>query len=103
MSLFRKQSIKIAFDALYGLPNENIAIHEIIELIAYFHFDGKIDGKQGSKLELEMCKILIGQFKHNAKLSRRTLALCWIFCKAYARKPLGASIEVKTIIRIFNI
>lgn len=95
MSLFRKQSLKIAFDALYGLPNENIAIHEMIELIAYFYFDGKIYGEKGSKFEFEMCKSLIDQLK-NAKLSRRNLAMCWTFCKAHESEPSGASIEVKT-------
>ena len=94
--MFRKQSLKIAFDALYGLYNDNIAIHEMIELIAYFYYDGKIDGEQGSKFELDLCKILIDQmrFENDSELSPRNLALCWIFCKAHARNPAGISIEV---------
>ena len=94
MSLFRKQSLKIAFDALYGLPHQNIAEHELIELIAYLHFDGKIS--QGSKFEVQMSETIIDHFKTNSKISRRNMALCWIFCKAHARKPSGTSIEVKT-------
>ena len=50
LNLFRKQSLKIAFDALYGISNENITLYQLIELIAYLHFDGKIE--QGSKFEV---------------------------------------------------
>ena len=101
--MFRKQSLKIAFDALYGLYNDNIAIHEMIELIAYFYYDGKIDGEQGSKFELDLCKILIDQmrFENDSELSPRNLALCWIFCKAHARNPAGISIEVSEIMVTF--
>ena len=93
MGLFRKQSLKIAFDALYGLSHENIATHELIELLAYLHFDGKI--AQGSKFEVQMSETVIAHFK-NTRISSRSLALCWIFCKAHAREPSGISIEVKT-------
>ena len=103
MILFRKQSLKIAFDALYGIPNDNIAIHEMIELIAYFHYDGKMDGEKGSKFEVEMCKILIDQFEEYDELSRRNRALCWIFCKAHARNPSAISIEVRKVLVTFLI
>ena len=93
--------MKIAFDALYGLSNENIATHELIELIAYLHFDGKI--AQGSKFEVQMSETIIDQFKNDTKISRRTLALCWIFCKAHAREPSGVSIEVKKVVFAINI
>ena len=100
LSLFRKRSLKIAFDALYGLSNENIPTHELIELIAYLHFDGKIE--QGSKFEVQMSETIIDHFKNNTKISRRTLALCWIFCKAHAREPSGTSIEVKKFYELNN-
>ena len=93
LNLFRKQSLKIAFDALYGLSNENIATHELIELIAYLHFDGKI--AQGSKFEVQMSETFIDHFKKDLKISCRGMALCWIFCKAHAREPSGISIQVK--------
>ena len=96
LRLFRKRSLKIAFDALYGLSNENIATHELIELIAYLHFDGKIE--QGSKFEVQMSETIIDHFKNNTKISRRSLALCWIFCKAHAREPSGTSLEVKNVL-----
>ena len=92
LNLFRKQTLKIAFDALYGISNENIAIHELIELIAYLHFDGKIE--QDSKFEVQMSETAIDQFKNDTKISRRNLALCWIFGKAHAKEPSGISIEV---------
>ena len=92
MNLFRKQSIKIAFDALYGLINENFALHELIELIAYLHFDGKLD--QGSKFEVQIFETVLEQFKNNDEISRRTRTLVWIFFKAHAKEPSGASIEV---------
>ena len=88
--------MKIAFDALYGISHENIATHDLIELIAYLYYDGKI--AQGSKFEVQMSETIIDQFKNDAKISRRTLALCWIFCKAHAREPSGISIEVKEIV-----
>ena len=94
LELFRKQTVKIAFDAKYGLPNENVAVHELVELIAYLHFDGKIDGEKASKFELEMYKDLLDQFRNNKDLSRRTLSLIWIYFKAHATGPSGASIEV---------
>ena len=84
--------MKIAFDALYGISHENIATHDLIELIAYLYYDGKI--AQGSKFEVQMSETVIDHFKKNTKISRRNLALCWIFCKAHAREPAGASIEV---------
>ena len=96
LCLFRKQSLKIAFDALYGLSHENIATHELIELLAYLHFDGKI--AQGSKFEMQMSETIINYFK-NTRISRRCLALCWIFCKAHARELSGISIEVRKIAR----
>ena len=92
LCLFRKQSLKIAFDALYGLSHGNIATHELIELLAYLHFDGKI--AQGSKFEMQMSETIINYFK-NTRISRRCLALCWIFCKAHAGEPSGISIEVR--------
>jgi len=94
LNLFRKQSLKIAFDALYGISHENIATHDLIELIAYLYYDGKI--AQGSKFEVQMSETIIDHFKNDnfTKISRRSLALCWIFCKAHAREPTGASIEV---------
>ena len=96
LKLFRKQSLKIAFDALYGLPNDHIAIHELVELIAYLHFDGKIE--QGSKFEVQMNETVIKQLKNNEELfgnSRRTLSLIWIYFMAHARIPSGASIKVQ--------
>ena len=84
--------MKIAFDALYGISHENIATHNLIELIAYLYYDGKI--AQFSKFEVQMSETVIDHFKKNTKISRRNLALCWIFCKAHAREPAGASIEV---------
>ena len=119
MKLFRKRSIKIVFDALYGLhkdrlaykvllyqsfikaisqpSKENMAIHEAIELIAYLHFDGKIE--QGSKFESEMCDSVLGQIK-KSDISHKTLALCWIFLLAYAREPLGQSVNVSPLIHL---
>ena len=93
MSVFRKQSVKIAFDALYGLINDNIAIHELVELIAYLHFDGKLE--QGSKFEVQMFETVLEQLKDNNEISRRTMSLIWIYFKAHAREPSGASIEVE--------
>ena len=93
MNLFRKQTLKIAFDALYGLSHDNIATHELIELIAYLHFDGKIE--QGSKFEIQMSETVIDHLKNDTKISGRNLAMCWIFCKAHAREPSGISIQVK--------
>ena len=92
MCLFRKQSLKIAYDALYGISHGNIATHELIELLAYLHFDGKIE--QGSKFEVQMNETVIKQFKNNKELSRRTLSLAWIYFMAHARKPSGISIKV---------
>ena len=97
LNLFRKQTLKIAFDALYGISNENITLYQLIELIAYLHFDGKIDGEKASIFELEMCMNLICQFRNNKDLSRRTLSLVWIYFKAHAMKPAGVSIEVHII------
>jgi len=90
--------LKIAFDALYGISHENIATHNLIELIAYLYYDGKIS--QGSKFEVQMSETVIDHFKNDTKISRRNLALCWIFCKAYAREPAGASIEVKRFVSL---
>ena len=96
LKLFRKQTLKIAFDALYGISNENIATHELIELIAYLHFDGKV--AQGSKFEVQMSETAIDHLKNDTMISRRSLALCWIFCKTHAREPSGISIEVNEIV-----
>ena len=96
LKLFRKQTLKIAFDALYGISNENIATHELIELIAYLHFDGKV--AQGSKFEVQMSETAIDHLKDDTMISRRSLALCWIFCKTHAREPSGISIEVNEIV-----
>ena len=96
LNLFRKQTLKIAFDALYGISNESIAIHELIELIAYLLFDGKV--AQDSKFEVQMFDTAFDQFINDTKISRRNLALCWIFGKAHAREPSGISIEVKEIV-----
>ena len=71
-----------------------MAIHEAIELIAYLHFDGKIE--QGSKFESRMCDAVLGQIKNSPDISHRTLALCWIFLLAHAREPLGQSIHVSS-------
>ena len=74
---------------------ENMEIHEAMELIAYLHFDGKIE--QGSKFESKMCDTVISQIKTFPDLSHRTLALCWIYFLAHAREPLGQSIMVNSI------
>lgn len=71
---------------------DNIAIHKAVELIAYFHFDAKIE--TGSKFEVKMCKTVIDQMQ-NSDLSGRTLALCWIYFQAHIRLPLGQFIKVK--------
>ena len=73
---------------------ENMEIHEAVELIAYLHFDGKIE--QGSKFESKMFDSVIGQIKNFPDMSHRTLALCWIYFLAHAREPLGQSIMVSS-------
>ena len=70
---------------------DNIEIHQAAELIAYFHFDAKIE--LGSKFEVQMCEAVLDQIK-NSNLSNRTLALCWIYFQAHARLPLGQFIKV---------
>ena len=71
---------------------DNMAIHQAIELVALLHFDAKID--QESKFESNMLKVIVGQFKNNPDMSLRSLALCWLFCKAHAMNPLGQFIKV---------
>ena len=67
-------------------------VHEAAELIAYLYFDGKIE--QGSKFEADLCEAVIAQIKNNPDISHRSLALTWIYFHAFARNPLGQSIEV---------
>ena len=57
----------------------NIQIHNAIEIIAYCHFDGKVE--QGSKFEKTLCDNLLKQFKSSNDLTKRSLALCWIYLK----------------------
>ena len=77
-------------------------IHEAVELIAYFHFDAKIE--QGSKFEVEMCEAVIDQIKNKSDISNKDIALCWIYFNAHAREPLGQFIKVIkfTLIIHFN-
>ena len=67
-------------------------IHQAIELVALFYFDGKID--EGSSFEVKQCKAVIDQIKNDPKISQRTLALCWIYLQAHAKDPLGQFIKV---------
>ena len=67
-------------------------LHQAIELIAFFYFDGKIE--QESRFENEMCKTVIRQMKNDRDLTTRSLALCWIFLQAHARDPLGQFVKV---------
>ena len=64
---------------LWIFCKENIPIHNAIEIIAYCHFDGKIE--QASKFETNLCNDLLEQMKSNENLSKRSLALCWIYLK----------------------
>ena len=84
-----------------NISKDNMEVHEAVELIAYLYFDGKIE--QGSKFEVELCKAVISQIKDNPDISHRSLALSWIYFHAFARNPLGQSIEVHCIFQSFNI
>ena len=81
-----------------------MAIHELVELIAYLYFDGKIDGKQASRFELKMFETLVDQLKNDTNLSRRSLVLCWLYFKAHAwqiifhKLPFVKDIEVKNVL-----
>ena len=70
------------------LLQDNMEIHEAVELIAYLYYDGKID--QGSKFEIELCKAVTDQIKNNPDISHRTLALCWI----YLHRQFGESFQL---------
>ena len=58
---------------------ENIPIDNVIEIIAYCHFDGKIEQK--SRFETNLCNDLLDQLKSNNDLTERSVALCWIYLK----------------------
>lgn len=65
---------------------DNMRIDQAAELVAYCHFDGKIE--QESKFEIEINNTVIDQIC-NSDISGRCLALSWIFFKAHSRLPLG--------------
>ena len=67
-------------------------IHQAIELVSLFYFDGKID--EESSYEVKQCKAIIDQIKNDSSISPRTLALCWIYLQAHAKDPLGQFIKV---------
>ena len=69
-----------------------MAIHQAIELVALYYFDGKID--EESAYDVKHCKAVINQLKTNLNMSQRTLALCWIYLQAHAKVPLGQFIKV---------
>ena len=77
-----------------------MTIDEMIELIALFYFDGKID--EESSYEIKQCKAIIDQIKNDQNISQRTLALCWIYLQAHAKDPLGQFIKVLTLSHIKN-
>ena len=64
----------------------------MIELVALFYFDGKID--EESSYEIKQCKTIIDQIKNDQNISQRTLALCWIYLQAHKKDPLGKFIKV---------
>lgn len=67
-------------------------IHQAIELVSLFYFDGKIDDE--SLYEVKQCEAIIDQIKNDPGISQRTLALCWIYLRAHAKDPLGQFIRV---------
>ena len=69
-----------------------MAIHQAIELVALYYFDGKMD--EESAYEVKHCKSVINQLKIDPSISKRTLALCWIYLQAHGRDPLGQFIKV---------
>ena len=73
-------------------------IHQAIELVSLFYFDGKID--EGSSYEETQCEAIIDQIKNDPNISQRTLALCWIYLRAHAENPLGQFIKVTEIFRV---
>ena len=74
-------------------------IHQAPEFIAYCYFDAKIE--QESKFEVEMCKTVVDQIKNNLDISRRCLALYWIYFRAHATNPLGQFIKVNECFEYF--
>ena len=76
---FRKQSMKIVFDTLHGIPN-TITEDEAVEIISFCFYDGKIELK--SKFEMKLCTNLVEQIKMNEDFSKKTLTLCWMYFKA---------------------
>ena len=80
--MYRRESLK-----------ENMKLHQAPEFIAYCYFDAKIEQK--SKFEVDLCKTVIDQIKNSSCISRRSLALYWIYFQAHARNPLGQFIRVK--------
>ena len=73
-----------------------MALHQVIELVALLHFDGKLEAN--SKFEENMHKAIVDQIKKSPEISQRTLALCWVYLQAHAQNPLGQFIKVDSII-----
>ena len=76
---FISHSVRRHINVQFILEKENIPIHNAIEIIAYCHFDGKVD--QGSKFEKNLSENLLEHLKSNEDLTNRCLALCWIYFK----------------------
>ena len=95
MALIRNDS-KIGRTSLSELHRksykDDMAIHQAIELVALFYFDGKIDEQSG--YETKQCEAVINQIKNNPTIPQRSLALCWIYLQAHSEHPLGEFIEV---------
>ena len=72
-----------------------MAIHQAIELVALYHFDGKMD--EGSAYEVKHCSAVIDQLKNHPKMTQRSLALCWIYLQGHANDPLGQFIKVNLL------
>ena len=76
---FRKASIRIIYDSLHGISADAISLSNAVEIMAYCLVDGKVE--QGSKFEKTLCDNLLKQFKSSNDLTKRSLALCWIYLK----------------------
>ena len=86
MKFFRKCSVKIVYDSLYGISTDCVDLSQAVEILAYCLMDGKVDQK--SLFETYLYNDLLQQLKTDKVNSFVKIKKCFVykFLRAYRRK-----------------